>query len=237
MSNLILGLPSKGRLQADTIEWFADRGVTIDRDGRDREYSAIARGAAGLDVAMLSAGEIPRELAAGRIHLGVTGEDLILERLPDHEVQVHRAQAMGFGHADLIVAIPSFWSDAETMHDLDEIAHAFRRRHGRPLRVATKYHNLARAFFERHGVADYRLVDSQGATEAGPKNLTAEAIVDITSSGETLRANHLRPLSDGLILKSQATLCVSRRALWDDQARAHLSDLGRVLEVDTLAEI
>ncbi|MEM9138273.1 MAG: ATP phosphoribosyltransferase [Pseudomonadota bacterium] len=237
MTNLILGLPSKGRLQADTIRWFADRGVAIDRDGTDREYSAVVRGTGGLEVAMLSAGEIPRELASGRIHLGVTGEDLILERLPDHKLQVRRAQAMGFGHADLIVAVPIFWTDAETMHDLDEIAHAFRQRHGHPLRVATKYHNLARAFFQRHGVADYRLVDSQGATEAGPKNLTAEAIVDITSSGETLRANHLKPLKDGLILQSQATLCVSRTAAWSDQTKSHLAALGALLQIATLTEI
>jgi len=225
MTALSLGLPSKGRLQADTIGWFAERGIDIARDGTDREYSAVARGLDGLTVVMLSAGEIPRELAAGRIHLGVTGEDLIRERLPEHAAQVRFAAHMGFGHADLVVAVPSFWVDVEAMHDLDEVAHEIRARHGHPMRIATKYHNLTRAFFQRHGVADYRLVDSQGATEAGPKNLTAEAIVDITSSGETLRANHLRPLEDGLILQSQAMLCVSQVAHWTDGAAATLEAL------------
>ena len=231
MSALILGLPSKGRLQADTIAWFADRGIQISRDGGDREYSAIARGIEGLEVVMLSAGEIPRELAAGRIHIGVTGEDLIRERLPDHANQVRMATAMGFGHADLIVAVPSFWIDVDTLHDLDEVAHAFRARHAHPLRIATKYHNLTRAFFRTHGVADYRLVDSQGATEAGPKNLTAEAIVDITSSGATLKANHLKPLSDGLILKSQAMLCISRIADWSGPSALALTALESRLGV------
>ena len=78
------------------------------------------------------------------------------------------------------------------------------------LRIATKYHNLARAFLRAAGVADYQLIDSQGATEATPLNLTAEAIIDITSTGETLTANHLKILSDGLILKSEATLCISK---------------------------
>ena len=214
-TKLILGLPSKGRLQADTIAWFAKRGISIRRDGGDREYSAIAEGFDGLDVVMLSAGEIPRELAAGRIHLGVTGEDLIRERLPAFETQVRMAAPLGFGHADLIVAVPAAWIDVETMHDLDEVADQLRQRHGHALRVATKYHNLVRSFFRQHGVADYRLVDSQGATEAAPKNLAAEAIADITSSGETLRANHLKVLQDGLILKSQAMLCVSRTAPWN----------------------
>lgn len=215
MSKLTLGLPSKGRLQADTIAWFAERGIAIRRDGGDREYSAIAEGFDGLDVVMQAAGEIPRELAAGRIHLGVTGEDLIREHLPEHDTQIRLAAPMGFGHADLIVAVPAAWIDVDTMHDLDEVAEQMRRRHGHALRVATKYHNLVRAFFRHHGVADYRLVDSQGATEAAPKNLAAEAIADITSSGATLRANHLKVLDDGLILQSQAMLCVSRTAPWD----------------------
>ncbi|MFK7944143.1 MAG: ATP phosphoribosyltransferase [Paracoccaceae bacterium] len=225
MSRLILGLPSKGRLQADTIAWFAARGIDIARTGGDREYAAAATGLDGLDVVMLSAGEIPRELAAGRIHLGVTGEDLIQERIPDHSQTVRLLAHLGFGHADLIVAVPDFWVDVESMHDLDEVAHEIRARHGQPLRVATKYHNLVRAFFRRHGVADYRLVDSQGATEAAPKNLAAEVIADITSSGETLRANHLRQLDDGLILQSQAVLVASAPAPWCAQTQGVLAEL------------
>lgn len=225
MTVLTLGLPSKGRLQADTIAWFSARGIEIARAGADREYAAVARGLKGLQVVMLSAGEIPRELAAGRIHLGVTGEDLIQEHLPGSDVAIRILARMGFGFADLLVAVPDFWADVETMHDLDEVARDIRARHGHPLRVATKYHNLVRTFFRRHGVADYRLVDSQGATEAAPKNLAAEAIADITSTGETLRANHLRPLEDGLILQSQAVLAASRNAAWSPDAEAALAAL------------
>ncbi len=225
MSRLLLGLPSKGRLRDDAVGWFAARGIEISRDGDERQYAASAKGLDGLEVVMLAAGEIPRALAAGRVHLGVTGEDLIRERLPGHEGEVRMATPMGFGHADLVVAVPAAWVDVETMHDLDEAAHEFRRRHGHRLRIATKYHNLARAFLRRHGVADYRLVDSQGATEAGPKNLTAEAIIDITTSGATLRANHLRPLADGLILQSQAMLCISLTAPRDPAIDEMLSQL------------
>ena len=231
MTTLTLGLPSKGRLQADTVDWFAGRGITIRRDGAAREYSATTDGFDGLDVVLLSAAEIPRELAAGRIHLGVTGEDLIRERLPDHARQVRMAAPMGFGEANLHVAVPAAWVDVETMHDLDEVAHQLRCRHGHPLRVATKYHNLVRAFFRRHGVADYRLVDSQGATEAAPKNLAAEAIADITTTGATLEANHLKVLSDGLILESQAMLCVSLTASWDADKRACLARLEASLGI------
>jgi ATP phosphoribosyltransferase len=231
MTALTLGLPSKGRLQTDTIDWFAAHGIEIARTGDARQYAAQARGIDGLDVVMLSAGEIPRELAAGRIHLGVTGEDLIRERIPGWPDRITLATGLGFGRADLIVAVPAFWVDVETMADLDETTEAFRARHGHGLRIATKYPTLTRAFFQAKGVADYRLTDSQGATEAGPKNHSCEAIVDITSSGKTLRANHLKLLSDGLILQSQATLCVSRVARWGDGETAALARLVEKLEI------
>ncbi|MEM6620971.1 MAG: ATP phosphoribosyltransferase [Pseudomonadota bacterium] len=230
MTGLSLALPSKGRLQADTIAWFAGLGIEIFRDGTDREYSAQATGLDGLDVVMMSAGEVPRELAAGRVHLGVTGEDLIRERLTSRNELISILTKCGFGHADLIVAVPKVWIDVESMHDLDEVAAQFRQFHGHALRVATKYHNLVRAFFQKHGVADYRLVDSQGATEAAPKNLAAEAIADITSTGDTLRANHLKQLDDGLILESQAVLAESVTAEWSDLARSSLAVLRDRLE-------
>lgn len=221
-----LGLPSKGRIQAQTIDWFADRGIAIERDPDGREYSARALGIERVAPVMLSAGEIPRELAAGRIHAGITGEDLIRDRVHDWERRVILARQLGFGDADLVVAVPDFWVDVETLADLDEVAAGFRDRHGHALRIATKYHVLTRQFLRQHGVADYRIVDSQGATEGAPLNRSAEAIVDITSSGETLRANHLRVLEDGLILHSEANLCISRSAPWDDATRGALAELA-----------
>lgn len=223
---LTLGLPSKGRLQDETVAWFAARGIEIARTGDARQYAAEARGIAGLEVVLLSAAEIPRELARGRLHLGVTGEDLIREHIPDWQRRVALAAPLGFGRADLVIAVPAFWVDVERMADLDEVAEAFRARHGHGLRIATKYPNLVRAFFQAKGVADYRLIDSQGATEAAPKNLSAEAIADITSSGETLRANQLRVLEDGLILKSEAHLCLSRVAARNGEASAALAGLS-----------
>ena len=207
-----LGIPSKGRLQERCFDWFAARGVTLGRAGSAREYAGAVSGAEGVELVLLSAGEIPRELAAGRIHLGVTGTDLVRERLPDWPSRVEEVQRLGFGHADLVLAVPKAWIDVDTLDDLDAAAAQFRARHGFRLRIATKYHNLARDFLRRNGVADYQLVDSQGATEGTVKNLTAEAIADITSSGDTLAANHLKPLADGLILASEAALFRSRPA-------------------------
>lgn len=226
-----IGVPSKGRLMEKTFDWFGARGITLRLSGAEREYAGRVDGIEGVELVLLSAGEIPRELAAGRIHLGVTGSDLVREKLADWPTQVAELARLGFGHADLIIAVPVAWIDVDTLDDLDAAAAAFRRTHGFRLRIATKYHRLVRDFLTTHGVADYQLVDSQGATEGTVKNLTAEAIADITSSGETLRANHLKILSDALIHSSQAVLFVSHRADWTADTRKTLSDLARQLDV------
>ena len=207
-----IGIPSKGRLMDQTFDWFGARGIGMKKSGNDREYAGAVEGIDGVEIVMLSAAEIPRELAEGRIQLGVTGTDLMRDKLADWNRQVIEVAPLGFGHADLIIAVPAVWIDVETLDDLDAAA-AFRAAHRHRLRIATKYHRLVREFLTAHGIADYQLVDSQGATEATVKNLTAEAIADITSSGETLRANHLKALADGKILQSQATLYRSRQAI------------------------
>jgi ATP phosphoribosyltransferase len=228
---LKLGLPSKGRLMERAIETFAAAGVAVERSAADREYAARVAGLPDVAAVMLSAGDAPRALAEGSVHLAVTGEDLIGEKVDD-PARVRVLRRLGFGRADLIVAVPACWADVETLHDLDEVAAAFRARHGRPLRIATKYHRLARRFFAEAGVADYRLVDSQGATEAAPANGAAEAIVDITSTGDTLRANHLKVLADGLILRSEACLAMSAAADWTPAARAALAALAARMGFD-----
>ena len=232
---LKLGVPSKGRLMEDTFAWFGERGITLKKAGSDREYVGRVTGIDGVEMVMLSAGEIPRELAAGRIHLGVTGMDLIHERLPRYADQVEPLVPMGFGFADLILAVPDFWRDVVSLHDLDAVAADFRARHGFRLRIATKYHRLVREYLRTHGVADYQLVDSHGATEGTIKNETAEAIADITTTGATLTANHLRILDAPVILASQATLYLSQTAARSEadidaldalRARLKNTDLG-----------
>ncbi len=227
-----IGVPSKGRLMDKTFGWFADRGVELGRSGAEREYAGFVRGVENAELVLLSAGEIPRELAAGRIHLGVTGQDLIREKLGGWEQVVEEVAVLGFGAADLVLAVPQVWVDVGTLDDLDAAAAAFRERHGFRLRIATKYHRLVREFLRDNGVADYQLVDSQGATEGTVKNETAEAIADITSSGDTLRANHLKTLEDGMILRSQATLFRSRRVAHDPDDHAALKALLDTLGVD-----
>ncbi|PIE09702.1 MAG: ATP phosphoribosyltransferase [Rhodobacterales bacterium] len=224
-----LGVPSKGRLMEKTFDWFSDRGITLSRAGSDRDYTGSAEGIDGLELVLLSAGEIPRDLASGALHLGVTGTDLVREKIGLWDQKIEELEPMGFGGADLIIAVPDAWVDVTTLGDLDAAAALFRRTHGQRLRIATKYHRLTREFLRDAGVADYRLVDSQGATEGTVRNETAEAIADITSTGETLRANGLRILEDGLIHASQATLLRSRAADWSGGARPALKALKQKL--------
>ncbi len=213
--SLKLGVPSKGRLMEDTFEWFAAHGVTLSRTGSEREYAGAVAGVEGVELLLLSAGEIPREMAAGRIHLGVTGIDMVREKIALWSDLVTPLAELGFGHADLILAVPKVWSDVETLHDLDAVAAGFRKTRGFRLRIATKYHRLVREYLTQAGVADYQLVDSQGATEGTVKNLTAEAIADITSTGATLEANHLKLLNEAPILRSQACLFRANAADWE----------------------
>ena len=226
-----LGVPSKGRLMDKTFDWFGARGIGVRNSGSDREYAGVVEGIDGVELVLLSAGEIPRELATGRIHLGVTGSDLVFEKIAGWEARVKPLAPLGFGEANLIIAVPDAWVDCETLDDFDAVAAAFRAEHGFRLRIATKYHRLVREYLREHGVADYQLVDSQGATEGTVKNETAEAIADITSTGETLRANGLRILDAPVIHASQATLFQSRSAPLADEDRVVLRQLRERLGV------
>lgn len=226
---LKLGVPSKGRLMDKTFQWFSDRGVTLRKSGSDREYAGEVDGIDGVELVLLSAGEIPRELDAGRIHIGVTGSDLVREKLSTWDQRVVEVAKMGFGGADLVIAVPDAWIDVDCLDDLDAAAAAFRAKHGFRLRIATKYHRLVRDFLRTHGVADYQLIDSQGATEGTIRHETAEAVADITSTGETLRANGLKVLSDGMIHASQATLFRGRRRNWTPDMRVTFKTLEHKL--------
>jgi ATP phosphoribosyltransferase len=218
MSQLILAVPSKGRLEENAADIFARAGMPLKRAGA-RGYQGRLSGMDTVDVLYLSASEIAARLREGSIHFGITGEDLLREEIPDLDSAIQLVQPLGFGHADVVVALPDGWVDVTCMADLAEVAGAFRAEHNKRLRVATKYTHLTAEYFARHGVVDYVLVQSFGATEGAPASGAAEAIVDITSTGATLAANNLRVPEDGVILKSQANLAAALKADWSPEAR------------------
>ncbi|ESX14736.1 ATP phosphoribosyltransferase [Mesorhizobium sp. M1060] len=209
---ITLAIPSKGRLKEQALEVLARAGLAVSLPGDERQYRARIDGAEGIEVAFLSASEIAGEIGQGSVDLGITGEDLLRENLADWEARAEIVARLGFGHADVVVAVPGIWLDVDTMADLDDVAADFRQRHGRRLRIATKYWRLTQQFFsQKHGIQVYRIVESLGATEGAPAAGLADVIVDITTTGSTLRANHLKVLADGVVLKSQACLVAARK--------------------------
>ncbi len=219
-NSLVIAVPSKGRLQENTAKFFARAGLNVVQGRGARDYRGSLKELPGVEIAFLSASEIVQQLASGNVHLGVTGEDLVRETISDADTKVELLTPLGFGHANVVVAVPQAWIDVRTMSDLEDVAAAFRsRHHGQRMRVATKYVNLTRRFFADNGVADYRIVESLGATEGAPAAGQAEMIVDITTTGATLQANALKVLDDGVMLRSEANLVASIAAHWDKSAR------------------
>jgi ATP phosphoribosyltransferase len=233
--DLIFAIPSKGRLKEQVEAWLDDCGVPLKISGGARGYLASLKGAPGVQVRLLSAADIADALSAGEIHLGVTGEDLLRETGPDLEARVLLLRALGFGRADLVVAAPKSWLDVDGMADLEEVAHDYLARTGRRMRVATKYLAQTRAFFARHGVVDYRITESGGATEGAPAAGAAELVVDITTTGATLAANGLKILADGVILKRQAHFAASLRAAWTADQLVSAERLLRIIEARAAA--
>jgi ATP phosphoribosyltransferase len=214
---LTLAIPSKGRLQEQVRDYFRDAGIPLKQAAGSRGYRATLDGFPAIDVMLLSASEIASALALGEVHFGVTGEDLVYETAKDE--MIASVMKLGFGFANVVVAVPQAWIDVSTMADLDDVCAAFFQRHRRRLRIATKFVNLTRSFFAEAGISDYRIVESAGATEGAPAAGTAEAIVDITTTGATLAANGLKILDDGTILESQAQLAASLSIAWSKDAR------------------
>lgn len=240
-AKLIVAVPSKGRLQENANAFFARAGLDVVQGRGARDYRGVLKGVDNVEIAFLSASDITAHLAQGLVHMGVTGEDLVRETIPNAESKVELLTPLGFGHANVVVATPQAWIDVRNMADLADVAAAFRARRGQRMRVATKYVNITRAYFAEHGVADYRIVESLGATEGAPAAGQAELIVDITTTGATLKANALKVLDDGVMLKSEANLVASLTAPWDaerrEAARLILARIAAEEEARTTREI
>lgn len=240
-SKLVLAVPSKGRLQENAASFFARAGLNVVQGRGARDYRGALAELPGVEIAFLSASEIVQQLASGSAHMGVTGEDLVREQVPDVEARMEILTPLGFGHANVIVAVPQAWIDVRAMADLEDVAASFHARRGARMRVATKYINLTRAFFAEKGVTDYRIVESLGATEGAPAAGAAELIVDITTTGATLRANALKVLDDGVMLRSEANLVASVKADWNEatkaQARTILARIAAEEEARTSRQV
>jgi len=210
MKNTInIGIPSKGRLRKDVLNIFKKKKLNLVSERGERDLIGSVKNKSNLKILYLHAREIIERLGDGSLDLGFSGFDLLKESGINTQKKIYVLKKYGFGKANLVIAIPDPWIDVQTVADLEEIAFEFRDKKKKRLRVATKYPNLTREFLFSKGVTQFRLVDSLGATEAYPFTGSAELITDITSTGETLKANNLRVLKDGQILKSEACMLLS----------------------------
>ncbi len=214
IKNIInIGLPSKGRLKHDTINIFKKNKLNIYSERGERDLFGYIKKLANVKIIYLHARECIEQLSLGNIDIGFSGYDLFKESEINIQKKILISKKYDFGNANLVLAIPDLWIDVQTLLDLDEVADEFKKKKKRLLRVATKYPNLTRQFLYSKGVTQFQLVQSLGSTEVAPFTGTAEIISDITSTGATLKANNLRILKDGEILKSQACLMISKKSL------------------------
>ena len=211
IKNIInIGLPSKGRLKLDTINIFKKNKLNLFSERGERDLFGYIKKLANVKIIYLHARECIEQLSLGNIDIGFSGYDLLKESEINIQNKIFINKKYNFGNANLVLAIPDLWIDVQTLLDLDEVADEFKKKKKRLLRVATKYPNLTRQFLYSKGVTQFQLVKSLGSTEVAPFTGTAEIISDITSTGATLKANNLRILKDGEILKSQACLMISK---------------------------
>jgi ATP phosphoribosyltransferase len=227
----VLALPSKGRLQEQCINFLSGCGFDVRRVGNGREYVARMVGVDDVDVIFLRPEEIPSRVEQGDAHAGMTGEDLYREYGEGLPASSPVMPKLGFGGARLVVAVPQSWVDVASMGDLDEAAMLFHQRHGRSLRVATKFTRLTRGFFADSGITEYSLVESSGATEGAPASGVADFVVDLTSTGTTLAENHLKEIAGGTVLQTEVCLIASlRNAPWSPKAIAAFEHLVEQIE-------
>ena len=207
---LNIGIPSKGRLRKDVLNIFKKNKLNLISERGERDLLGSIKQFKNIKILYLHAREIIERLGDGSLDIGFSGFDLLKESEINTQKKINVFKKYNFGKATLVVAIPDPWIDVQTVADLEEIAFEFKDKKKKRLRVATKYPNLTREFLFSKGVTQFKLIDSLGATEAYPFTGSSEIITDITSTGETLKANNLRILKDGEILRSEACMMISK---------------------------
>ena len=220
-----LGLPSKGRLKSQVEKFFFEKGLELVNVGSSREYLAEFKEEKKIKLILLAASDIPVEMKKGNLDIGITGRDLIFEKILDWRKFIIEYKQLDFGNADLVIGIPQLWIDVNHLDDLDEVAFFFRKKYSRCLRIATKYQNITREFLINNQVTNVEIIESQGATEGAIVNGIADVVVDISSTGETLRENKLKTIEDGILLKSSASIFINKSYYKKNKSESGLKKL------------
>ena len=220
-----LGLPSKGRLKKQVEKFLSEKGLELVNLGASREYLAEFKEEKKIKIILLAASDIPLEIKKGNLDIGLTGRDLIFEKILDWQKWIVELKQLDFGNADLVIGVPQFWIDVNHLDDLDEVAFFFRKKYSRCLRIATKYQNITREFLIDKQVTNFEIIESQGATEGAIVNGIADVVVDISSTGETLKQNKLKTIEDGILLKSYASIFMNKKCYQKNKSDLRLKKL------------
>lgn len=221
-----LAHPSKGTLETSTTAFLAECGMKVYRKN-PRQYLARINSLPDLGVVFQRVADIPALVQDGDAVFGITGYDLLAEHrgygYDEQEEErddgdlIVLLRDLEYGRCRLVVEVPENWIDVSSMADLWHLAGYYQTHKGRGLRIATKYPMLTGRFLRQHGITHFKLISTHGALEAAPLTDTADLIVDLTETGTTLRENHLKLLSDGVILSSQACLIANARLLRENE--------------------
>ena len=206
-----LGLPSKGRMKKQVEDFFLHKGLELVDVGSSREYLAKFKDEKKIQIILIAPSDIPLEIKKGNLDVGITGRDLVFEKIIGWQKWLLEFKRLDFGSANLVLGVPQFWTDVNHLNDLDDVAYLLRRKYSQRLRIATKYQNITRDFLIDKQVTNFEIIESQGATEGAIMNGIADVVVDISSTGETLRQNKLKMIEQGTLLKSSASIFVNKR--------------------------
>ena len=200
---------SKGRMKAEAEKIFKKKKLKIIRES-ERSLIGSIKGYPNIRVLYMNATEIVEALGKGIGDIGISGKDLWLESDQSIQSKIVLAKQYNWGRSDLIVAVDTIWIDCVNPTDLEDISYEFYRKKKRLMRCATKFKNLAHGWFNSKGITQYELISSLGATEAANK-LTADLIVDLSTTGDTLRQNNLKVIDT--ILSSSACLFYAKKSI------------------------
>ena len=206
-----LGLPSKGRMKKQVEDFFLHKDLELVDFGSSREYLARFKQEQKIQIILIAPSDIPLEIKKANLDIGITGRDLVFEKIIGWQKWMLELTRLDFGNADLVLGVPQFWTDVNHLDDLDDVAYLLRQKYGQRLRIATKYQNITRDFLIDNQVTNFEIVESQGATEGAIVNGIADVVVDISSTGETFKQNKLKMIEQGTLLKSCASIFVNKR--------------------------
>ena len=201
-----MGIPSKGRMESETQEFLNSCGFKIRRNRQ--QYIGWLEGFPNLQVVFQRQKDIINGVLNGNLAFGIVGLDILTEltlKDPNKIVIIH--DDLGFGKCTLEVSIPENWEET-TMNDLKQRTQI--------LRIASKFPLLTKEFFSKHEL-DFELIKAEGTIEVAPTLGYSDIIVELVSTGQTLKDNRLKKLQDGRILQSQACFIANRKILKQNQ--------------------